>query len=338
MKKILIGIMLLFIACALNAQTTDTTRKLNVEKWKQLYGCPEEYLVDTFKLTLNGIQIEMAARGLDILRREELQFNFLIKDFQDYYCERKDAFPSMSHYKLEYYPQNLVLTKELLDTSSVEYFCRNDIAGARKKNFINECIIHAPRLAIHLFFSNDSLLLDTNLQSKVNKYVELQSFNEWSKTKNAYASIYIDSVAKIPYREKSDSWYRLHLSTGLTSSKSAAILSAEIKAGYVWNNYGSDIGYYLSYDWNFSFAENGTRSINSFINLSALEEGFLPRIKTMAGIDMGYLVFRQGDVFEKNTFRLGFGFKGDFWYFSPQMYFPGKFKGVYPGLRVLIGI
>ena len=144
----------------------------------------------------------------------------------------------------------------------------------------------------------------------------------------------------IPFNPKKDeSKIKFHVACGLATTRSSPVLTSEIKIGYERNYYDRyRYYYYLSYDWNFSFAENGDRRINGFLNLSTLETQFVPRLKAMGGIDMGYLVFRQGDVFEKNTFRIGLAFKGDFFYVSPQLYFPGSFKGVYPGIRVNVGI
>jgi len=52
-------------------------------------------------------------------------------------------------------------------------------------------------------------------------------------------------------------------------------------------------------------------------------------------LSVGYLIHREGDYFDKNTFRLGMGKLK--WYkttIEPSMYFNNFFKGVTPGIRI----
>jgi len=347
MKKILIGLCLLFFAAAVQAQTSDTDRVIDIGKWKNLPHPGEKYFTDSLFIYGSSLQIEIAAWDLKYLTDTSLQLNKLVFDFQQYFASRKDQFPDFPRTKYTYSPEYYYLLKEELDSTLI-YFSSLNGDKVRKYPYQNELIIQSPIMNIKIKYINDSVLVNPELQLIINEIVALKTIKEWKTITKAWATDFSeknrretfpsDRVPKITWVKKEEQSIEVFAATGFSSTRTSSVLSAELKCGYIWDSGGYDIGYYLSYDWNFSFAENGTRSINSFINLSGLEEGFLPRLKTMAGIDMGYLVFRQGDLYEKNTFRLGFGFKGDFWYFSPQMYFPGKFKGVYPGLRVLIGI
>ncbi|PKP02988.1 MAG: hypothetical protein CVU11_09995 [Bacteroidetes bacterium HGW-Bacteroidetes-6] len=347
MKKILFGLCLLLVSSFIQAQKTDSLRKLDASKFKSMSFVGENSYLDSIRIFGYGFQVVLKTAKLEWLTDSALQLNTLIEDFQRVYAAQRNQFPEMTRYRLtySYYFPNII--KEELDTS-VGYFYQPSSERVRRLKSENECVIKSPGVNIIIQFSNDSILLDSKLASSINGVLALKTSKEWARTSVAWATTlskiensekYSTEVnPKITYTKKDESSLELHLSTGLLYANISPSIFAEIKGGYVWNNYGYDIGYYLSYDWNFTFGENGTRYINSFINLSAVEEGFLPKLKTMAGIDMGYLIFRQGDIFEKNTFRLGFGFKGDFFYFSPQIYFPGSFNGVYPGLRVCIGI
>lgn len=348
MKKILIGISLLFFAAAVQAQTGDTLRKIDESKFRSMYFLNSKLYNDSIYIYSNGFTMSIKTRCLVWLTEPELQLKTLLEDFQRVYAAQKDYLPQMNHYQLSYayYFQNII-KKEL--NSPDEYFYQPSSNIAKKVKKMNECYISSPGVEIVIHFMNDSLLLDPRFPGLIQSIVDMKTRKEWNKLSVAWVNNIDSSDNRSPFNEnmKKEFTYTekiinpsfdLHLSAGLATTKSSPTLLTEVKFEYQLDNAGSKIGYSLSYDWNFSFAENGTRYINSFVNLSGLEEGFLPKLKTMAGIDMGYLVFRQGDVYEKNTFRLGFAFKGDFWYLSPQIYFPGKFKGVYPGLRLLIGI
>lgn len=348
MKKILMGLCLLFFAASMQAQTADTLRKIDKSKFRLMYHVSQKLYNDSIYIFSSGLLITLKTRDLAWLIESELQLNTLIEDFQRVYSAQRNHLPPMNHYKLSYsyYFQSII--KEELDTTAAYYYQLSSNTIKRIVDW-NECHILSPGVKIEMKFMNDSVLLDPRLPQLVNKILSMKTQKEWNKLSVAWVNN-VDSSGKFsPYNEnitqrftytenKATPSVDLHMSTGLSFIKTAPALQAEVKLAYTWDNAGYKTSYCLSYDWNFSFDENDTRSINSFVNLSGLEDKFLTKLKTMAGIDMGYLVFRQGDLYEKNTFRLGFGFKGDFWYFSPQMYFPGKFKGVYPGLRVLIGI
>jgi hypothetical protein len=55
------------------------------------------------------------------------------------------------------------------------------------------------------------------------------------------------------------------------------------------------------------------------------------------GLSLGWLIYRQGDYFEKNSFRLGIG-KTDLVHnilsLEPCLFFHDVFRGVTPGLRL----
>ena len=58
-----------------------------------------------------------------------------------------------------------------------------------------------------------------------------------------------------------------------------------------------------------------------------------------AGISLGYLVSKEGNYFEDNTVKIGFPvlLGKSAMNIVPELYFPGKIKGAFPGLRVSWG-
>jgi hypothetical protein len=81
---------------------------------------------------------------------------------------------------------------------------------------------------------------------------------------------------------------------------------------------------------------------NSFLNAGILF--FKPWVKTrervnMGGMTVGYLLRRNGDYFEKNTFRFAGTVNIFRWSkIEPELYWNGFFKNVYPGVRVNVGL
>jgi hypothetical protein len=127
-------------------------------------------------------------------------------------------------------------------------------------------------------------------------------------------------------------------------------------AGLVKNNWVGDLSFttglgivkkgvskfnpYLSTNLLFDF--DGTSSIDLDMFLSI---GYRPNIvkdtgKSMfLGVELGYLIVNQGELFEGSTYRLGVNWsplKGVF--VGPQLYATDNFKSVFPGIRIGFGI
>ena len=96
---------------------------------------------------------------------------------------------------------------------------------------------------------------------------------------------------------------------------------------------------YISSDLIFDFNESGDIDLNMFLSI-----GYRPNIvkdrskSNLLGIDLGYLVVDQGDLFEGTTFRLGINWsplKGVF--VGPRLYATDDFNRVFPGIRIGFG-
>jgi hypothetical protein len=90
---------------------------------------------------------------------------------------------------------------------------------------------------------------------------------------------------------------------------------------------------------------DGTTRIvrNSFLNAGIMSFRLRPAYGDLphangASLTLGYLIRRNGDFFEKNTFRLAGTVNLFRWSkIEPELYWNGFFKNVYPGLRLNVG-
>ncbi|MEQ9297793.1 MAG: hypothetical protein RIF33_04475 [Cyclobacteriaceae bacterium] len=125
-------------------------------------------------------------------------------------------------------------------------------------------------------------------------------------------------------------------------------------AGLVKNNWVTDISFGVGVDFNkkgahrypyistnmlFDFSESNQINVNTFLNVGYgwNVTKFSPR-KDKLYLELGYLISRQGDLFEENTLRLGFKWapiKGV--YVSPHIYASDGFSNIYPGVRIGFG-
>ena len=128
---------------------------------------------------------------------------------------------------------------------------------------------------------------------------------------------------------------------GLIKNKWVADLSAEIFLSF---NRKGILKYnpYISTNLLFDFDSGNKMNINGFLNVGHrwnMEKG--TGSPDWFGVEVGYLVHKEGDMFGENTFKLGLNwslFKGRSVYVSPQLYFTDNFNTVYPAVRIGIGL
>ena len=100
----------------------------------------------------------------------------------------------------------------------------------------------------------------------------------------------------------------------------------------IWKNQ-----FYLSYNQLSHFENNSKINLNGFVNI-----GYRYNLsKTIGnpnwlGVELGYLVNRNGDLFGKNTFKFGVNWEiGKYISVSPQLYLSSDL--VYPAVRIGFG-
>jgi hypothetical protein len=137
-------------------------------------------------------------------------------------------------------------------------------------------------------------------------------------------------------------------SVNIQNYKNLFVPSVSLGAAVVFNNGNikRDIG--LLWEPHFFFAKNAEGKLqtfrNDFVTLTYGQDGVKnnKRAKDASFLpifSVGYLVKQKGNYFEKNTFRVGAGhvslFNGKIT-IEPLFYFNNFFKGVTPGLRLML--
>ena len=126
---------------------------------------------------------------------------------------------------------------------------------------------------------------------------------------------------------------------GLIKSTWVADLSFRIALGFNRKGVMSYVPY-ISSNLVFDFDTESNIHVNTFLNL-----GYQWNIDKQAekpsylGVELGYLIGKNGDLFGENTFKMGFNWspvKGVF--VSPQLYITDNFKTLYPGIRIGFGL
>ncbi|WP_297707679.1 hypothetical protein [uncultured Eudoraea sp.] len=97
--------------------------------------------------------------------------------------------------------------------------------------------------------------------------------------------------------------------------------------------------YYVSYNLLFDFIEESTVNVNGFLNIG-YKYNLSKKINkpNWLGVELGVLVNRQGELFGKNTFKLGVNWElGKYISVAPQLYMSDNFDQFYPAVRIGFG-
>ena len=126
---------------------------------------------------------------------------------------------------------------------------------------------------------------------------------------------------------------------GLIRNDWAADLTVQLGLGLVKKGV-TQLSPYLSSNLIFEFNENNNIDLNLFLNVGFHPNIFKnPKKSSSLGVELGYLVVNQGNLFEDTTFKLGLNWsplKGVF--VGPQLYATDNFNKVFPGIRLGFGI
>jgi len=132
--------------------------------------------------------------------------------------------------------------------------------------------------------------------------------------------------------------FSLGAGAGLVKSTWVADLSFGVGVGFSRKGVTKYFPY-ISTNLVFDFDDENNININTFLNL-----GYRWNIDKKAdkpdflGVELGYLVSNQGNLFGENTFRLSLNWSPVKSVFvSPQLYISDNFSTVYPGIRIGFG-
>ncbi len=178
---------------------------------------------------------------------------------------------------------------------------------------------------------------DNTVEKKIDeKSLRRYAFSLWAKTTPDNNSEYRYSKVNSSYSQNA---LEITANTGLCYIKDRWNMSINLQMDLLLHQKGLlryKIG--LNYETMFDF-KNGKRNINQWLDLSYSQK--LPFFKySWTNISLGYLIKKQGDLFKKNTFRMGFEtyIKNTGISVTPQLYFEGFFKKGYPGVKIGISL
>lgn len=204
--------------------------------------------------------------------------------------------------------------------------------------FRDQTIISGDKYKIFIISADISKAADLPLSKCfANVIAMLPEKTNWPKS--LYYECVNDNIIELEQKNNKVDFLELEIGAGagLIKSDWVADISAGISLGL--NRKGMLRGPYISTNLVFDFDAEDKMNINTFLNLgykwSLDKKSEKPNV---LGVELGYLIVQQGDLFGENTIKMGVNWSpAKYITVSPQLFITDNFGSAFPGIRVGFG-
>jgi hypothetical protein len=283
----------------------------------------------------NKMEVNMKIFSYDSLR-ENVERDLI--GLQTILLERKEL-PSQGTYAITYEPNAKLSIKPGGAGERIIW----DKEGITRFSFENRLLILSDLYQLQIQFNDPSEIVSEKLRTNLLKVID-STFAIKSRLSTTYHFSMEDS--KLLHLEQFDK---------LTGQKDVAILTGGVGVNLIKGqpviDLSAQIGlifckksiwknqYYLSYSQLSYFDDLSNPKLNGFLSL-----GYKYNLSNTIGkpnwlgMEVGYLVNRQGELLKKNTMRFGFNWDiGKYISVAPQFYISGDLKEIFPAVRIGFG-
>lgn len=296
-------------------------------------GLAQKHTKDSLSVKIDdNIEVKMSIYDHNALK-ETVEKD--LKQLQDILKDNQNV-PEDVPYSILYKPYKKLTIKAVEKTETVIY--ENGVY--KPYLYSNRCNIISDSYHMSIAFNDLEYLTSDDLTTKIR-----QSIEKFLKDENRYSVLYhytfqkdsLVSSGKNGIGKRAD-FISLRSGVGANLIKNNMVvdLSGEIAVGLTKNGIIKN-QYYVSYNLLYNFAQNSSADLNGFLNAgyrhnfsnSANDDNWL-------GIELGYLINQDGDLFDDNTFKVGLNWTvGYSITVSPQIYISSE--QTFPGLRIGFG-
>ena len=205
--------------------------------------------------------------------------------------------------------------------------------------FRDKAIISGEKFIIIITTSDLSKISDLPLASCFEKVIAiLPEKTHWSRS--IFYECINGNIVELENKNNKPDFLELQFGAGAGLIKSAWVADLSVGVGLGLNHKGMLRAPYVSSNMVFDFETEGKMNINTFLNLGYRwnldKRSEKPNV---LGVELGYLIVKQGDFFGENTFKIGVNWSpAKYIYVSPQLYISDNFKTAFPGIRIGFGI
>lgn len=281
----------------------------------------------------NTMEFELAANKLEGLN------GIITKDINNLQAILKEskAIPREGSYKITYVPDDMISIKQSGQNEMV-IWKDNEVSI---NHFSNQCFVKAENYSLLFRFNEIDRLLADSLSAKVIEVIDaaMPVQSRFTSTNN-----FSFDGNKLIHNEHLDKYsgqtdlLSLTGGVGVNLIKNQPVVDISASMGFMFSKNGVlKNNFYLSYNSLADFSDSLKVKMNGFINFG-YRYNFSNDIENpnWLGVEFGYLLSQHGDLFGKNTFKIGLNWDlGKNISVSPQYYFSDKLS--YPALRIGIG-
>jgi hypothetical protein len=244
--------------------------------------------------------------------------------------------PEHTPYSIVYKPNQKLTIKTLQKTETIIW----EKGKHMPYEFENRCTILSDKYLMTFYFSDLAELSSEGFTSKLKEAINLTiaDNSRYSKLFNyTFDKNSLVNSSNYNIAETSDMLFlKAGVGTNLIKNRLVIDLAGEIGIGL--NKKGiTKNQYYVSYNLLYDFIENSSANLNGFLNIGYQHNFTNSKDKNnWLGLEFGYLVNQNGNLFDDDTFRVGFNWElGSSISVSPQLYISKE--NTFPGLRIGFG-
>ncbi|MBN1182328.1 MAG: hypothetical protein JXB49_08590 [Bacteroidales bacterium] len=289
--------------------------------------------MDTIKISIdNSSEIIISTYDKTKLHEDSAIYSVISSLYNDIQ-KIKTQLPEFEYYLISYSREKSINIDELKPKS--EFILSNgtfQLAPPRSK-----CIISEKRYFITLLFNNIDDIND-EMQNKLSAVIsELPEKGRQANTMHyEHINNRLTHIEELDTKNGDNDMLVILADVGGGIIKNNPECDMSLALGASFSSHGLTKNYfYCSLNDYIIFDDNNTLHENYFVNLGwKVNKSRQVKKQDMIGIEIGYLAYRRGDFFDKNTIRISYsGDLGKYVTFSPQFYFYDNFNKAYPGIR-----
>ena len=261
-----------------------------------------------------------------------------LKSLQSILLERKEL-PSQGTYAITYEPDSRLSIKPGIAGERIVW----DKGGMTRYTFDNRISILSELYQLQIQFNDPAEIFSEQTQKNLKDVID-SVFTIKSRLSTTYHfSAHEGKIVRNAQLDKVTGQKDVAILNGglgvnLVKGQPVIDLSAQLGLIFckksIWKHQ-----YYLSYSQLSYFNDLSSPKLNGFLSL-----GYKYNMSNTIGkpnwlgMELGYLVSRNGDLLQKNTMRLGFNWDvAKYISVAPQLYVSGDFKEIFPAVRIGFG-
>lgn len=268
--------------------------------------------------------------------RENMESDF--KSFQLILKENIDI-PEKEPYTIKYEPNKSLTIKQ--NPGGEKLIWAN--GEQTRYQFNNQCNITSDNYYLRIQFNEMDELISDSLLAQLLQVIDTTSNiqDRYSGTFNySFEGEQLTHQKQLDQRTGQTDVLMLSGGVGANLIKSVPVIDASAELAIALRKKSLlKNQYYVSYNLLFDFTDESQINLNGFLNI-----GYRKNLSNKAGksnwlgVELGYLVNKQGDLFGKNTFKLAVNWElGKYISVSPQLYMSDNFTEFYPAVRIGFG-